>query len=141
NPHHLLKPYSSFSEAMKSADVQNYVGTLRRTHPFEKAEKLLQGSGQGVDAGSGTRKETPAAHEELKVFQLKDASDEPKAGQPRSGPHLRPPLSPQPPQTSPPLHPPGAGETYPVHREAYPFLDRVRAARPEREDREPKPGA
>jgi hypothetical protein len=42
NPHHLLKPYASFEEAMKSVDVQNYVAALRRSHPFEKAEYLLE---------------------------------------------------------------------------------------------------
>src|SRR5262245_63146051 len=42
NPHHLLKPYSSFAEAMKSADVQNYVGALRRSHPYDKAETMLE---------------------------------------------------------------------------------------------------
>src|SRR5207244_3539469 len=42
NPHHLLKPYSSFAEAMKTADVQNYVGALRRSHPYDKAETMLE---------------------------------------------------------------------------------------------------
>src|SRR5690349_14253294 len=78
NPHHLLKPYSSFAEAMKSADVQNYVGTLRRTHPIEKVEKLLQG--QGAQAGPSSRKEPPQGREDLKVFQAKDATEELKAG-------------------------------------------------------------
>jgi hypothetical protein len=41
NPHHLLKPFTTFEEAMKSLDVQNYVTALRRSHPFEKAEHLL----------------------------------------------------------------------------------------------------
>src|SRR6266849_4992682 len=47
NPHHLLKPYSSFAEAMNSMDVQNYVSALRRNHPYEKAEHLLEGLRQG----------------------------------------------------------------------------------------------
>jgi hypothetical protein len=42
NPQHLLRPYSSFEEAMRSVDVQNYVAALRRAHPFEKAEYLLE---------------------------------------------------------------------------------------------------
>jgi hypothetical protein len=41
NPHHLLKPFATFEEAMKSVDVQNYIAALRRSHPFEKAEHLL----------------------------------------------------------------------------------------------------
>src|SRR5262249_38631798 len=42
NPHHLLKPYASFAEAMGAPDVQSYGGALRRSHPFEAAEQLLQ---------------------------------------------------------------------------------------------------
>ncbi len=41
NPHHLLKPFPSFAEAMKTRDIFNYVGALRRSHPPEKAEQLL----------------------------------------------------------------------------------------------------
>jgi hypothetical protein len=36
NPHHLLRPYGSLAEAMKSADVRNYVAGLRRNYPPEK---------------------------------------------------------------------------------------------------------
>jgi hypothetical protein len=42
NPHHLLKPFASFADAMRSTDVQNYVTALRRSHPYEKAEHLLE---------------------------------------------------------------------------------------------------
>jgi hypothetical protein len=42
NPHHLLKPYHSFAEAMKSADVQNYVSALRRSHPYERVNNLRE---------------------------------------------------------------------------------------------------
>jgi len=42
NPHHLLMPYASFEEAMKSIDVLNYVAALRQSHPFENAELLLE---------------------------------------------------------------------------------------------------
>jgi hypothetical protein len=42
NPHHLLKPYASFAEAMAAPDVQSYVSALRRSHPFDAAEQLLQ---------------------------------------------------------------------------------------------------
>src|SRR5713101_2068359 len=41
NPHHLLKPYTSFAEAMDSTDIRNYLTALRRSHPYEKAEHLL----------------------------------------------------------------------------------------------------
>jgi hypothetical protein len=42
NPHHLLKPYGSFAEALEAADVQTYVSDLRQNYPLETAESLLQ---------------------------------------------------------------------------------------------------
>src|SRR5262245_28989577 len=41
NPHHLLKPFGSFAEALRSPDVQMFVEDLRRLCPPETAEKLL----------------------------------------------------------------------------------------------------
>src|SRR5437762_1999563 len=38
NPHHMLRPFTSFAQAMTSPDIRNYVGELRRTHPPEQAE-------------------------------------------------------------------------------------------------------
>ncbi len=42
NPHHLLKPYGTFAEAMKAPDVQSYVADLRRSYSPEAAEHLLE---------------------------------------------------------------------------------------------------
>jgi hypothetical protein len=42
NPHHLLRPFGSFVEALQSPDVQSYVSDLRRNYPVETAEQLLQ---------------------------------------------------------------------------------------------------
>jgi hypothetical protein len=42
NPQHLLKPYASLAEAMKTTDVQNYVSGLRRGYPPESVEGLLE---------------------------------------------------------------------------------------------------
>jgi hypothetical protein len=41
NPHHLLKPYASLVQALGAADVQTYVGDLRRNYPPEAARQLL----------------------------------------------------------------------------------------------------
>ena len=41
NPHHLLKPYSSLADALKSSDVFGYMADLRTTYPLEEAERLL----------------------------------------------------------------------------------------------------
>ena len=41
NPHHLLRPYASMSEAMESSDVCDFVLDLRKQWPPEMLEKLL----------------------------------------------------------------------------------------------------
>jgi hypothetical protein len=55
NPHHLLKPFASLGEALKAADVQNYLDGLRRTYPRERAYHLLESlqSGKGENASGG----------------------------------------------------------------------------------------
>jgi hypothetical protein len=59
NPHHLLKPYASFTEAMKAPDVQSYVGDLRRSYSPETAEHLLESlrsqAGDAPSAAPGPR--------------------------------------------------------------------------------------
>jgi hypothetical protein len=42
NPHHLLKPYSSFAQALQAPDVETYVRDLRTNYPPELAEGLLR---------------------------------------------------------------------------------------------------
>ncbi|HZY89235.1 MAG TPA: hypothetical protein VFE78_30710, partial [Gemmataceae bacterium] len=42
NPHHLLKPYSSFAQALEAPDVQTYVRDLHTNYPPELAEGLLR---------------------------------------------------------------------------------------------------
>jgi hypothetical protein len=42
NPHHLLKPFNSLAEALKSPDVQKYVEGLRKNYPEETARQLLE---------------------------------------------------------------------------------------------------
>jgi serine/threonine protein kinase len=49
NPGHLLKPYASFAEAITVPDVQSHVATLRRSHPYEASELLLQSLHGGGD--------------------------------------------------------------------------------------------
>jgi hypothetical protein len=83
NPHHLLKPYASFAEAMKSADVQNYISALRRSHPYEKAEHLLEEMRQNVSgvkkvAQNPPPKEAPKPEEEPQVFRVRESEEEPK---------------------------------------------------------------
>ena len=42
NPHHLLKPYTSFAQAMQAPDVQTYVNDLRHNYPADVARSLLR---------------------------------------------------------------------------------------------------
>jgi hypothetical protein len=42
NPYHMLRPFSSFSEAIRSPDVLDYVVDLRRQFPLDVAERLWQ---------------------------------------------------------------------------------------------------
>jgi hypothetical protein len=84
NPHHLLKPYRSFAEAMKSVDVQNYIGALSRSHPPERVQTLLalmKINPAGADPGNLERilTSTPVSKEELKVYRLRTPApfDEP----------------------------------------------------------------
>lgn len=42
NPHHLLKPYASFSQAILAPDVQTYIHDLRLNYPAAEAEELLR---------------------------------------------------------------------------------------------------
>src|SRR5262249_1567344 len=41
NPHHLLRPFSSLAEAMKSSEVSSYVSDMRSNFPLDEAERLL----------------------------------------------------------------------------------------------------
>src|SRR2546421_12671442 len=41
NPHHLLKAFVSFEEALRSPDVQSYLSDLRQSYPPDAAEHLL----------------------------------------------------------------------------------------------------
>jgi hypothetical protein len=42
NPHHMLKPYASFVQAIKAPDVLTYVKDLRVNYPANVAEDLLR---------------------------------------------------------------------------------------------------
>lgn len=57
NPHHMLKPFSSFAQAMQSTNIQIYIHDLQANYPPQTAEELLQ------DLRSGTTPAPPAADE------------------------------------------------------------------------------
>jgi hypothetical protein len=41
NPHHMLKPFSSFAQALQSTNIQIYIHDLQVNYPPETAEELL----------------------------------------------------------------------------------------------------
>src|SRR5487761_779474 len=43
NPHHMLKPFSSFAQALQSTNIQIYIHDLQVNYPPQTAEQLLQG--------------------------------------------------------------------------------------------------
>jgi hypothetical protein len=50
NRHHMLKPYGSFAEAVRAADVETYLRDLRANYPPEVAGQLLNSlGGPGAD--------------------------------------------------------------------------------------------
>ncbi len=42
NPHHMLKPFSSFAQALQSTNIQTYIHDLQVNYPMETAENLLR---------------------------------------------------------------------------------------------------
>jgi hypothetical protein len=55
NPHHMLKPFSSFAQALQSTNIQIYIHDLQANYPPETAEGLLQ------DLRSGAPPTQPAS--------------------------------------------------------------------------------
>jgi hypothetical protein len=119
NPHHMLRPYKSLAEAMKSPDIQKYVGELRRTYPPEKAEQEFDAlrAARGGAAPAQPPHAIPVtapvvdidqefplaggAREPLKVYRVQDEADAPRAAKPAPG---RPPAAapkPAPPRPRP----------------------------------------
>jgi hypothetical protein len=48
NPHHMLKPFSSFAQALQSTNIQIYIHDLQANYPAETAEGLLRNLRSGV---------------------------------------------------------------------------------------------
>jgi hypothetical protein len=108
NPHHLLKPYPSLAEALKSPDVQSYVADLRRSYSPETAEHLLE----SLRADSGTRhpqsparppgSATPEAREKPEVLKFYRVQQEAEGAVPKPAPAHRPAQRPAPPASRSP---------------------------------------
>ena len=151
NPHHMLKPFSSFAQALQSTNIQIYIHDLQVNYPPETVEGLLENLRRGVvptppdsgpsDSTLGTLPRTAplieirdeptlplgTSMESLKVYPLRD---EPEATLPPTPPvkptHLNRP-SPRKPAPSPPAvaPPPRPSTLNPPSPRAQPTLPRA----------------
>lgn len=112
NPHHLLKPYVSFADALRSPDIQSYIDDLRVSHPPEAAERelrKLQPELPGFVPGGtymATVDDAPpppppppppnGRNEEPRVYKMKTKTEESKPAAPPP-----PPARPTPPMSRP----------------------------------------
>ncbi len=115
NPHHMVKPYASFAEALKAPDVLTYVKDLRVNYPADVAEDLLrtlQGEQKHPPAGvpvtapvmdidASRTAALPKAEEGETFFDSKEEADLARTAAPVNAPRPRPPARPEPPQTIP----------------------------------------
>jgi hypothetical protein len=76
NPHHLLKPYDSYAEALKSPDIENYLTALRRSHPYERTEHMLESFRQKDDGASS--KAGPGGSD-LQVYRVAERMETPRS--------------------------------------------------------------
>ena len=132
NPHHMLKPFSSFAQALQSNNVQIYVHDLQVNYPPETAENLLQNLRSGADSTAALPQTAPLIEirdeptlplgnpsEALKVYPLREEPASPSTPPPanptppnrpasRKQPTALPPTRPQPtvPVSSIPARPP-----------------------------------
>lgn len=93
NPNHLLRPYGSLAEALKSADILAYVQQLRRGYPRERAVELMKELDQDPRGKPGEGYSVPMEPGAVKgggVFKLAD--DKP-AAKPAAKNQLPPQLS------------------------------------------------
>jgi len=60
NPHHLLRPYRTLADAMKSSDVYSYIADLRGSYPPAEAEELLASLKSGKEGGEAAPPLHPA---------------------------------------------------------------------------------
>jgi hypothetical protein len=114
SPHHMLKPFASFAEALRSPDVHGYICDLRETYPPETAQHMLDAvrresadslpperelttSPSPVLEPPPTRTSPAVAGEPLKVYRVREDGSEVEPRPTRPSPAVRPPVSTKPP--------------------------------------------
>jgi len=81
NPHHLLEPFATLSQALATVDVRAYVDALRRSHPVEQAKALLATLDPlSIHSVEGERQlivhESHEEHEDPAIYRLRDSIGE-----------------------------------------------------------------
>jgi hypothetical protein len=111
NPHHLLRPFASMSEASQAPDVQEYIADLRRQWPPEFVQKLYLGGpdepAAAVEPSPAVlpRTERPVKDTTAPAVQAKAVEPIPVAPPPRRPPQPAPVVY-KPAAVPPPLPPP-----------------------------------
>ncbi|HEY7425582.1 MAG TPA: hypothetical protein VH682_15225 [Gemmataceae bacterium] len=118
NPHHMLKPFGSFAQALQSSNVQIYVHDLQVNYPPETAENLLQNLRSGTDSTTAVPQTAPlieirdeptlplgGAGEALKVYPLREEPASPATPPPANPTPLNRPASRKQPTALPPTRP------------------------------------
>ena len=136
NPHHLLKPFKSFEEAMKSRDVTDYISALRRRHPADQVANLVEttirvrgGRASGPESASQLPKSPPQPHRNeptsgprpVDVFRMRPTEEPPSTSiRPRPVP-APPPIPSPPPANSGRMRPAPSGQSTPLSLPPLPF--------------------
>jgi hypothetical protein len=109
SPNSLFKPFASFPEALRSADIQLYLQDLKRQYPVAEAAKLLEPPRKDHAAAA-----TPAPAPDANVYRLR-AEDKasPPAASPAAQAPSRPDLLPAVPQAPSSEAPPPLGTAPP----------------------------
>jgi hypothetical protein len=143
NPHHMFKPFSSFSQALQSTNIQIYIHDLQANYPPETAEGLLRNLRSGTETAPLPRtapliemRDEPTLPlgntlESLKVYPLRDELDATQSpAAPLKPTHLNNPAARKMPAVAQPSRP--SAVNAPIPR-AQPVLPRQSApARPAR---------
>ena len=131
NPHHLLKPYTSFAEAAGHPDIQSYIEELRQKYPAEVAEEMLESAlPHDLDIDLG---DIPATMPPTPRSRLRPPTVTPPAGDDQTY-RLRPEPEPPLPVSGPPPVP-NLAETQPLPSEGEPL--KVYRLHPEVEETKP----
>jgi hypothetical protein len=125
NPHHLLRPYANFAQALQAPDVQTYVRDLRLNYPLDTAESLLRAVRDEATVPAAAEEDAPPAQvpsATKPIFQVRE--------EPRLAP--RPPTVARTiaPRKAIPLPAPSAPAAAPPTRASKPALASVPLAKP-----------